>query len=50
MNIGWVFFTMFFITAVISWLWVKAISNMNEKHPDYDGRDFLNDEDDEYEN
>lgn len=41
---------MFCITAVISWLWVRGISNMKENHPDYDGRDFLNEEDDEYEN
>jgi hypothetical protein len=50
MSIFWVFFIMFCITAVISWLWVRGISNMKENHPDYDGRDFLNEEDDEYEN
>jgi hypothetical protein len=29
------------------WGWVNGIHNMNEKHPDYKGEDFLNwDEDD----
>jgi hypothetical protein len=50
MNIGWLFFTMFFITAIISWLWVKGLTNMKENHPDYKGNDFLNWEDNEYEN
>ena len=39
MNIFWVFFIMFLITAIISWLWVNGISNMKEKHPDYKGHD-----------
>ena len=50
MSIFWVFFIMFCITAAISWLWVRGINSMKENHPDYDGRDFLNEEDDEYEN
>ena len=29
------------VTIPISILWVKGISNMKEKHPDYDGDDFL---------
>ncbi len=29
-------------SALISWAWVKGISNMKEKHPDYKGEDFLN--------
>jgi hypothetical protein len=50
MSVFWVFFIMFCLTAVISWLWVRGIDNMKNNHPDYDGRDFLNEEDDEYEN
>jgi hypothetical protein len=41
---------MFCITAVISWLWVTGIDNMKKNHPDYKGEDFLDWEDDEYEN
>jgi hypothetical protein len=41
-----VFFIMFCFTALISWLWVRGISNMKEKHPDYKGEDFLNWDDD----
>lgn len=33
---------MFIITAVISYLWVRAINNMKKSHPDYKGEDFLN--------
>ena len=32
---------------LLVWAWVNGIHNMNEKHPDYKGEDFLNwDEDD----
>ena len=32
---------------VLVWAWVNGIHNMNEKHPDYKGDDFLTwDEDD----
>lgn len=42
---------MFCFVALISWLWVRGISNMKEKHPEYKGQDFLNwVDDDEYEN
>ena len=47
---GLVFFIMFLVTAIISYLWVRGIDNMKEDHPDYEGKDFLNEEDDEYEN
>lgn len=50
MKIFLLLFIMFCITAVISWLWMRGIDNMKKNHPDYDGRDFLNEEDDEYEN
>ena len=40
----------FGIATIISILWVRGISNMKEKHPDYKGHDFLKWEDDEYEN
>ena len=38
------------IAALISWVWVKGIDNMKKNHPDYKGKDFLDWEDDEYEN
>jgi hypothetical protein len=50
MSIFWVFFIMFCITAIISWLWVRGIDNMKKNHPNYKGQDFLDWEDDEYEN
>jgi hypothetical protein len=32
---------------LLVWAWVNGIHNMNKKHPDYKGEDFLNwDEDD----
>ena len=37
-----VFFIMFCITALVSWLWVRGIDNMKQNHPDYKGEDFLN--------
>jgi hypothetical protein len=46
----WVFFIMFCITAIISWLWVRGIDNMKKNHSNYKGQDFLDWEDDEYEN
>lgn len=30
------------VTLAVSLLWVKGLSNMKEKHPDYKGEDFLN--------
>lgn len=32
----------FGISAVISFFWVRGISNMKKNHPDYKGEDFLN--------
>ncbi len=26
---------------LLSWAWANGIHNMNEKHPDYKGEDFL---------
>ena len=37
-----VYLLMFFITAIISYLWVRGIDNMKKNHPDYKGEDFLN--------
>ena len=37
-----VYLLMFIVTAVISYLWVRGIDNMKNKHPDYKGDDFLN--------
>lgn len=28
-------------SALLSWAWVKGISDMKENHPDYKGEDFL---------
>ncbi len=28
--------------GLLAWAWVKGISYMKEKHPDYKGEDFLN--------
>ena len=33
---------MFLATALLSWSWVKGIDYMKENHPDYEGDDFLN--------
>lgn len=33
---------MFLFTAIISYLWVKGITNMKDNYPDYKGDDFLN--------
>ena len=30
-----------FFSALLSWAWVKGISNMKENNPDYKGDDFL---------
>ena len=32
-----VYLLMFFITAIISYLWVRGIDNMKKNHPDYNG-------------
>jgi len=34
---------LFIVTAsvLLSWAWVKGISDMKENHPDYKGDDFL---------
>ena len=37
-----VFFILFGTTALISWLWVRGIDNMEQNHPEYKGEDFLN--------
>ena len=41
-----VYLIMFFITALISWLWVRGIDNMTKNHPDYKGNDLLDWDDD----
>jgi hypothetical protein len=45
-----VYLTMFVITGIISYLWVRGIDNMKKNHPDYKGEDFLKLNDDEKEN
>jgi|LauGreDrversion4_2_1035121.scaffolds.fasta_scaffold768289_2 hypothetical protein len=37
-----VYLLMFIVVVVVSILWVNAITNMHEKHPDYKGEDWLN--------
>jgi hypothetical protein len=37
-----VFIVMFVFVAILSYAWVKGISNMKENHPDYKGEEFLN--------
>jgi len=34
------------LVLVVSYAWVKGISDMKEKHPEYKGEDFLNWDDD----
>jgi hypothetical protein len=38
-----VYTIMFFVVLGISALWVKGITNMHEKHPDYRGEDLFGD-------
>jgi hypothetical protein len=45
-----VYLTMFVISGIISYLWVRGIDNMKKNHPDYKGDDFLKLNDDEKEN
>lgn len=36
-----------FVSAIVSYFWVRGIDNMNKNYPDYKGEDFLNWGDDE---
>jgi hypothetical protein len=36
-----VYVLMFFVVAIISYLWVRGIDYMNENHPDYKGDDLF---------
>lgn len=36
------FFTMFVVLVIISYLWVIGIDNMMKNHPDYKGEDLFN--------
>ena len=38
-----VYVIMFFVVLGISALWVKGITDMHEKHPDYKGEDLFGD-------
>ena len=49
-NMWKIYLVMFVITAIISYLWVRGIDNMKKEHPDYNGDDFLNFEDNEKNN
>jgi len=42
-----VYLLMYTIVAIISYLWVRGIDNMNRNYPDYKGEDFLNWDEDE---
>jgi hypothetical protein len=37
----------FVLAAVVSFFWVRGINHMKENHPDYEGKDFLNNEDED---
>jgi hypothetical protein len=39
-----IFVILLFIAAVISIAWASGIHEMKEKHPDYKGEDFLNED------
>ena len=46
-NMWKVYLLMVAVVAIISYFWVRGIDYMKENHPDYNGEDFLNwDEDD----
>lgn len=30
------------LTLIVSYAWVRGISNMKNQHPDYQGKEFLN--------
>jgi len=46
----WKFYMLeFFIVLLISIVWATLITTMKEKHPDYKGEDFLNEENEENE-
>jgi hypothetical protein len=36
-----VYVLMFFVVAIISYLWVRGINYMKENHPDYKGDDLF---------
>lgn len=38
-----VYAIMFFVVLGLSALWVKGITDMHEKHPDYKGQDLFGD-------
>ena len=37
----------FVVVLIISLLWANGIASMHEKHPDYKGKDFFNEEEEE---
>ncbi len=42
MNYVIVFGISLFVSAIVSYFWVRGIDYMNTHHPDYKGEDFLN--------
>ena len=42
-----VYLIMFVVTVIISYLWVRGIDNMSKNHPNYKGKDFLNEDTDD---
>jgi hypothetical protein len=42
-----VFIIIFVLSFIIAYLWATGIDNMKKNHSDYDGKDFLNFDDDE---
>ena len=41
LEIDMIYGIIFILCVVISWQWVKAIDNIKNLHPDYEGEDFL---------
>ena len=37
-----VIITLVLLLIIVSWAWVKGISDMKKNHPDYKGEDWLN--------
>jgi hypothetical protein len=49
-NMWKIYLVMFVIAGIISYLWVRGIDKMEQEHPDYQGHDLFNEEDNEKDN
>lgn len=43
---GYVLMVMFVVVVIVAILWVGGMSDMKEKHPDYNGEDLFNEDKD----